>query len=122
MLGCFLVSILSRTPDKTKSSMGRRLEVIRRREPVGIGIAVQPGAVPGLCDAEHPLDQLPEVRLFTPRYPQPQVPLVASHARQVHRPLHDAHFRPTTRPHFEVTRILQIEESPLPSVTKLTYR
>ena len=122
MPGYCLVSILSRTPDKTKSSAARRRQVVRRRQPVGIGIAVHPGAVPGFGHAEHPLDQLAKIRLITPRHPQPQIPIVTSHGRQVHRPPHDAHFHPSARLHFEATRILQIEDSPLTSVMKQAYR
>ena len=101
--GCSLVLILSRTPDKPKSSVKRRRQVVRRREPGGVGIAVHPSAVTSVRDAQHPLDQLAEVRLIAPRHSQPQFPIVASHARQVHCPSYDAHFRPSTRLHFEVT-------------------
>ena len=120
MPGYYLVSILSRTPDKTKGSVARRRQVVGRWQTEGVGLAVLPRTVAGLGDVEHPLDQLAEVRLFTPRHPQPQMPLFASHARQVHKPPRDAHFRPSARHHFEVTRILQIEESPLTAVTKPT--
>ena len=120
--GCFLVPILSRTPDKPKSSTARRRQIVGRRQPEGVRLTVHPRAVPGFGDAEHPLDQLRQVRLITPRHTQPQTPILASHDRQVHRPPHNAHFRPLARHHFEVTRLLQIEESPLTSVTKQTYR
>ena len=97
-------------PSKPKSSTARRRQVLGRGQPVGVRIAVQPGTVPTFGNTEYPLDQLAEVSLFPPRHPQPQVPLVASHARQVHRPRHGSHFRPSAHLHFEVTRILQIEE------------
>ena len=81
MPGYFLVSIFSRAPDKSKRSMGRIREVIRQREPVGVGVAAHPSAVTGLRDTQHPLDQLPEVRLITPRHAQPKVPRIRVHAR-----------------------------------------
>nr|WP_208390480.1 hypothetical protein [Brooklawnia cerclae] len=51
------------------------------REPVGVRLAVQVGAVPDLGDVQHPLQEAIHVGLLAPRHPQPQVPRIAVHAR-----------------------------------------
>lgn len=53
-----MLSILSRTPDSPKGwrCLG---ELVGQLEPVGIGFASDPGPVPRLGDAEHPLMSLP---------------------------------------------------------------
>ena len=70
-----MLSILSRTPDSPKGwrCLG---ELVGQLEPVGIGFASDPGPVPRLGDAEHPLAELAQVRLITPRHAQPKVPRI----------------------------------------------
>lgn len=76
--------------------------------------------MPSLRDVQHPLDQFPEVGLLPPSDPQPQIPLLASHTRQVHHFLHDARIAPSASLPFESARLLHIEDSALTSVTKQT--
>ena len=56
-------------------------DALRDREPVGVWLAVQPGTVPCLGDAEHPLDELALIRLVSPRRPKAQTPIFSPHAR-----------------------------------------
>ena len=47
-------------------------DALRDREPVGVWLAVPPGTVPRLGDAQHPLDELAQIRLVSSRRPKAQ--------------------------------------------------
>ncbi len=58
-----------------------RSDALGRREPIGVWLAVPPGTVPRLGDAQHPLDELAQIRLVSSRRPKAQTLILSLHAR-----------------------------------------
>jgi len=56
-------------------------DALGRREPIGVWLAVPPGTVPRLGDAQHPLDELAQIRLVSSRRPKAQTLILSLHAR-----------------------------------------